>query len=163
MTAGLLLPTHEFVIVPVNNSLNAGSFASAGASGTHWSVLVYSRASSAFLSFDSLSPANASVERSQATKLARALRLPASTDTKPTSVATPHQRNSHDCGVHACAVMHSLARRVLAGERVADAVASVCARATRARVREAIARAGADYSSASDASVGEGGRGEEAQ
>lgn len=147
MTSGLLQPTHQVIIVPVNNSQNAGSFDSAVASGTHWSVLVCLRATSAFHSFDSLHPANESAARSLANKLAPVLGLDAAA--KPSQVATPRQRNSYDCGAHACAVMHQLVGRVLRGERVADPVADVCARRTRAMVREAIGRAGGDASSAS--------------
>lgn len=97
----LRLSHRELLLLPVNDSLALNFSTSAGPSGSHWSLLVFERASDTFYHLDSLpSQSNEPRARTLVAKLKRLLKVP---NARFVSLAAPRQQNSYDCGMLLCA------------------------------------------------------------
>jgi len=115
--AGLQLAVAQLVLIPVNNNLDP----TAPASGTHWSLLAFSRCEvpvpgggraipAGFSHWDSVpGSSNMSVARRIAAAVLPALQAPGAA-TAVTECTAPLQRNSSDCGVHVVWGMAAMAR-----------------------------------------------------
>ncbi|CAO1401849.1 unnamed protein product [Diamesa hyperborea] len=81
----------EFVFLPVNNHRHADE-----TGGSHWSLLVYSKAETMFYNFDSSSNYNHSSCLQLVDKLKKAFKC---SDAKLVDVDTLQQTNHYDCGI----------------------------------------------------------------
>ena len=101
----------KLTLLPVNNS-----FSTTEESGSHWSLLAYSRHSSSFLHFDPLgSSGNCSVAKELAEKLWCAVFRDSFSDAAEfrfESTDCPKQTNAYDCGVYVVSYAENLAAEI---------------------------------------------------
>lgn len=113
--APLSLEKRDIVILAVNSASACPTAVSYAAPlGSHWSVLLFDRSSSKFVSFDSLqSSPNMRATAVIANRLLRFLQPSTNSHTNPEVVAhpgVPVQNNSADCGPYACAFIEQIVR-----------------------------------------------------
>lgn len=119
---GTLLDTvdaksHHFVFFPVNNCnsrMNAG--------GTHWTLLVYSRANGTFYHYDPARGAAKDVAFNFATNLIKHFlgKETCSMERRYCEMWCPQQDNSYDCGLHVLCMTDVISRHVLRGSEIKD-------------------------------------------
>lgn len=88
----------------------------AGAGGSHWSLVVFSRLENSFLSLDSCGDHNQAATIQLVKVLRVAFRCPAAPEVK---VETLQQRNGHDCGIHVLANVENVCSYFLEQNRAA--------------------------------------------
>lgn len=131
----LALDTADTVYLPVNN--NDAPDRAYG--GSHWSLLVFRRASLSFHHYDSYHGHNDRVARRIAAAFARALNAPSNAPVIAESAA-PQQSNSFDCGIFVICVAEAL-QRGGGGEALAEVPLRAATRRDelRAAIGEAVA------------------------
>lgn len=130
-TRSLSLGKRELVIATVNDCTDLGV---GTASGTHWSVLAYSRGCDSFFTYDSLDGRNEAAAKALAKSLAPAIE--ASIPISMVNAKVGQQTNSYDCGTcaycgikvlhecltvlligaHACAIVRELVEQYVKGD-----------------------------------------------
>ncbi|KAJ3381668.1 SUMO1 sentrin specific peptidase 8 [Chytriomyces hyalinus] len=112
LSASMSLDKAETVFIPVNDSTELDS-----PGGSHWSLLVYSRAANAFFYYDSLNKYNISAAKRVQRRFAKLIQ-------KHKGDAAPYfqemdvqaQINGYDCGMYVIAMTQLLLSRVSATE-----------------------------------------------
>ena len=135
----LRLSTKSYVFVVVNDSESTTTATNNDGTGSHWSLLVYTRHDNAFRHYDS-SPfaSNASSARRTALKLTPYL---FAANPRFVDVADcPKQANGYDCGVHVVSVADYLARHYFGDDRrsIGEAVDASVVVAQRRRLHDLI-------------------------
>ncbi|CAG0893907.1 unnamed protein product [Darwinula stevensoni] len=104
----LELHLKDIVFLPVNDSL---SYDTPG--GSHWSLLVFSRAKNAFCHFDSSSSSN----RSHVNRLTKKIEpfFKVEGDIKVVDMKCTQQNNTYDCGVHVICNAEALVKTCIQG------------------------------------------------
>jgi sentrin-specific protease 8 len=97
------LANKEYIFFPINNNNDAQS-----AGGSHWSLLVYQKATASFYSFDSINGSNEKETRSFYNKF----RTYFNTNQLKEAENFPKQSNSSDCGVYVLGATELIAKHV---------------------------------------------------
>eukprot|EP00742_Colponemidia_sp_Colp-10_P008775 GILJ01009526.1.p1 GENE.GILJ01009526.1~~GILJ01009526.1.p1 ORF type:complete len:279 (+),score=35.27 GILJ01009526.1:94-930(+) len=105
----LKLESRDLIFFPVNNNVDMQ-----GEGGSHWSLIVFIKATRTFHSFDSLQGSNREPSRVLYEKLSAFLTsIDVPGPFEFVIEATPQQINSSDCGVYVIAIAEELLRRYL--------------------------------------------------
>jgi len=111
--ADLRLPEKEIIFLPVTDSTDISMKNDFGPRGSHWSLLMYSKANNRFYYFDSLKqfnlPAAMRLAKSLAPILFESLRINGG-EVDFETFECPQQENSFDCGLFTIAFIEELAR-----------------------------------------------------
>ncbi|KAF7731264.1 SUMO1 sentrin specific peptidase 8 [Apophysomyces ossiformis] len=94
------------IFIPINDGEPQTAY-----SGSHWSLLVFLRATATFYYYDSMQGANLNEARATAMKLLLLLKLSQHPEFIP--VPTPQQENGADCGVYVISITDLLVQRML--------------------------------------------------
>lgn len=95
------------------NAVNDSTIIQTSPSGTHWSLLVFSRPATAFYHYDSLNGYNNDDAQKVANKLIPHLGLSGPADF--IKKECPQQRNKYDCGLHVIANVETLVKHFVFG------------------------------------------------
>lgn len=108
---------HDFVFFPLNDCDSR-----VDASGTHWTLLVYSRASEACYHYDSIQGAARMVAYDFAKNLIKYFVGAdiSTTDKRYREMCCPQQDNGYDCGLYVICLTELISRHIMKGYEIKD-------------------------------------------
>ncbi len=100
----------SYIFVPVNDALALDFNSKTHASGSHWSLLLFSKRENKFYYFDSTNLYNLNSAKKTVQKLSRYLSNFG--ELKMETVKTPQQTNSRDCGIYLILIIDAILKNI---------------------------------------------------